>query len=467
MRAQRQVFMQKKRTAGVALTLCLIASMLIALVACNKNDAEWLDLSHGSYPSTLQNLMSSERQQTINAGMAEDATQEEKKQAVMALYEVANRSRIDTQTSLVVQESDAGISMGTVLMHAINLRSGDKWFYQLATQVETGDAFLNTIMVAFAGFLKVGYTLGNGEYYYFNALGPQFECDCSLATFPYATYVIPEDQHAFENSMTEEELQVKLHYLESQYEICNMAFCAEIIADDPQITYNAEEHFYTVAFEVDTENANPALLEEWWALPKEDMKDGGQELNRFRSYKATLEVWENGYAKAFESYADKDAGTLASGKPVDKFKYFWNEEEIMGLLHEDERIDVTEFEEDAFDDASDYIMYYSNPSFVPPSKALTIFEILGIVAGCIVFVIIVIVVSVEVAVKKGKLPRLAERRAARKAKREAKKAARRRKDEVPFCEIEDTPPLGVEDPDQQDTDVDALDLQEQNQEIDE
>lgn len=430
MRAQRQVLMQKKKTVVIMLVLSLLATMLFTLVACNKNDAEWLDLANGSYPQSLQNLMSNDKKATIEAGMAEGATQEQKKQAVIALYDVANRSRIDTQTSLVVQESDAGISMGTVLMHAFNLRSGDKWFYQLATQVETGDAFLNSIMVAFAGFLKVGYTLGDGEFYYFNALGPQFECDCTLATFPYATYVIPEDQNAFENSMTKEELQVKLHYLESQYELCNMKFCADIIADDPEITYNAEEHFYTVSFEVDTENSDSALLEEWWALPKEDMKDGGQELKRFVSYKATLEVWENGYAKAFESYADKDAGKLASGKPVDKFKYFWNKEEIMGLLHEDERIDITEFEEDAFDDVDDYIVYYSNPSFVPPYKALTIFEILGIVVGCIAFVIIVIVVSVEVAVKKGKLPRLAQKRATRKAKREAKKKAKH-KEEAP------------------------------------
>lgn len=460
--------MQKKKNVSIVLTLCLIASMLIALVACDKNDAEWLDLSHGSYPSSLQNLMNSERQQTINRGMADGATQEEKKQAVIALYEVANKSRIDTPTSLVVQESDAGISMGTVLMHAFNLRGGDKWFYQLATQVETGNSALNQIMSAFAGFLKVGYTLGDGKFYYFNKLGPQFECNCELTTFPYATYVIPADQHAFETSMTEEELTQELHCLVSRYEICNMNFCAEIIADDPEIIYNAEEHYYTVNFEIDM-SADKALLEEWFALPKEDMAVGGQTLEHYNYYTATLEVWENGYARSYESHADREAG-MGSGAPVDKFKYFWNVEEIMGLLHEDVRIDITEYEDEAFDDIDDYITYYSNPEFVPPSKALTIFEILGIVVGCIAFVIIVIVVSVEVAVRQGKLPRLAEKRATRKAKREAKKEARRQKN----CTNQD---IIIDDLDQQEPDSlvldqevpDSLNLdkQEPNQGIDE
>ncbi len=422
----------RKKALGFILVLSLLATMLFALVACNKNDAEWLDLSHGSYPSTLPNLMDSDRQQTIVDGMADGATQEQKKQAVIALYEVANRSRIDTPTSLVVQESDAGIKMASVLMHAFNLRNGDKWFYQLATQVETGNTALNQIMSAFAGFLKVGYTLGNGEFYYFNKLGPQFECNCELTTFPYATYVIPDDQHAFETSMTEEELTKELHCLESRYEICNMKFCAEIIADDPQITYNAEEHFYTVSFEVDM-SSDPALLEEWFALPKEDMAVGGQTLERYKYYTANLEVWENGYARSYESHSDREAG-MGSGAPVDKFKYFWNEEEIMGLLHEDARFDVNDYEEGALDEIDDYITYYSNPTFVPPSKALTIFEIFGIVIGCIAFVIIVIVVSIEIAVKKGKLPRLAEKRATRKEKRIAKREAKRQKKGLPTDE---------------------------------
>ena len=89
-----------------------------------------------------------------------------------------------------------------------------------------------------------------------------------------------------------------------------MNFCKEIIADDPIITY--ENGVYKVAFAVDTVNSDQALLEKWYAMPQKDMQVGGQNINKYNSYTAVLEVWDNGYAKYFESHADRDAG-LASG----------------------------------------------------------------------------------------------------------------------------------------------------------
>lgn len=409
----------RKKILSAVLVVFLMATTLYCFIACNRVEMEG-NLAKGSYPDSLEKLLGSSDAEKINAALSDTATEDEKKDAVMALYNVANQSRMNTSLSLMLQESDAGIDMGSVIMHAFNLRYGDKWFYQLATQVETGNAFLNEIMSAFAGYLKVGYATGDGNFYYFGQLGPQFKCDCSVETFPYATYVIPADENdenkPFSKPMNEQELKQELHYLNSMHEINNMKFTKEIIADGAVISYNSQEKFYRVEFSVDMQ-ADAQLLEEWFALPKEDMAVGGQTLERYNSYTAVLEVWDNGYAKSFESHADREAG-MGSGKPVDRFEYLWNKREIMEVLQQDERIE--EIDKLALLTVEDYIDYYSDPLFV--KKQLGGLEIFGIVVGCLVFVAIVVVVTVEVLVRAGKLPKLAARRAARKAKRARKKS---------------------------------------------
>ena len=134
---------------------------------------------------------------------------------------------------------------------------------------------------------------------------------------------IPVDENAkpeekpFANAMTLDEFNTKLNVLRSIHEINNMDFCAEIIADNA--TIKLENGLYTVDFEIDMDS-DTALLEKWFAKPQEDMKEGGQSINKYNSYTATLQAWDNGYAKYFESHADRDAGT-ASGKPVDGGRY--------------------------------------------------------------------------------------------------------------------------------------------------
>lgn len=414
--------MQKKILITV---LCVIVLSLSAcsMVACNKDELPSVfEMPQGSRPDKAS-LFSAEDMSTINSALAPDATQEQLKAAVMALYDTANSSRIDTPLSLVVQESDAGISLGSVLMHSFNLRNGDKWYYQLATSVKTDSPVFDAILAITAGYLKVGYSTGDGNYYYFGELGPQFKCDCSVPTFPYATFVIPVDENAkpedkpFADAMTLEEFNSTLNVLKSIHEINNMDFCKEIIADDPVITFS--DGVYRVEFAVDTQNADAELLEKWYAMPQKDMQVGGQSIKQYNSYTAVLEVWDNGYAKSFESHADRDAG-MASGKPVDRFTYIWEEDDILDLLKQDQSVDNKTAL--VLHDVEDYINYYSDPEFV--AKELGLIEKAAIVLAAIAAVIIVIVVTVEVLVKKGKLPKLAAHRAKKKAKRLARKQAK-------------------------------------------
>ena len=429
----------KKRIIASVLALTLIATCVFALAACNdKNDQDVptsFEMPIGARPdySALESFTANKA--IIDKGVAESAKADDDdtkdqaaiKAAVMALYTSANESRINTPLSLVVQESDAGIDMAKVIMHSFNLRNGDKWYYQLATSVQpASDNKMAQVMAAaakaFAGYLKVAYTNGDGNYWFFAGKGVAYSCDCSVPTFPYAKFEIQEKDHPFESPLTLDEFNNKLHVLSNSiHEINNMDFCAEIIADNA--TIKLENGLYTVDFEIDMDS-DTALLEKWFAKPQEDMKEGGQKINFYNSYTATLQMWDNGYAKYFESHADRNAGT-ASGKPVDKYSYVWTEAEILQLVGQD--VDIKEKDKHSRIETIDqYIEAYSNPDSVNTIQ-LGFFEIFGIVVGCIAAVIIVIVVTIEVLVKKGKLPKLAAKREKAKQKRLAKKAAKNEK----------------------------------------
>lgn len=171
-------------------------------------------------------------------------------------------------------------------------------------------------------------------------------------------------------------------------------------------------------------DSDTELLEKWFAKPQEDMKEGGQKINFYNSYTATLQMWDNGYAKYFESHADRNAGT-ASGKPVDKYSYVWTEDEILQLVGQD--VDIKEKDKHSRVETIDqYIEAYSDPDYVNTIQ-LGFFDFFGIAVGCVAAVIIVIVVTIEVLVKKGKLPKLAAKREKAKQKRLAKKAAKNEK----------------------------------------
>ena len=399
----------KKRLLSVLLILVVAFTLVAGLCACNddKND---LSLKKGGRPN-YDSIITKENLDIINAALDENATEAQKKAAVISLLDTANYSRQNAPLSLTLQNSNAGISLGDVIMHGFTLKSGDAWYYQLATQATSSSAFFEELMGEIAGLLKIAYTTGDGNYYYTVVKGSVSECNCKVETFPYASFVVTKEPQLYD----EQGFKKELHYLNSMHEINNMKFCEEIIADGATVVHD-EQGFYRVQFSVDMQ-ADEQLLKEWFALPKEDMAVGGQNLTAYNSYEATLEIWDNGYAKSFKSYSDREAG-MGSGKPVDEFEYLWTEPEIMELLKEDESIEI----HNMLNTVDDYIEYYSNPKLV--AARLSALKITGIVIACVVVVIVVVIVVMEILIKKGKFPKITAKRQAKKAKRLAKKNAK-------------------------------------------
>jgi len=409
----------KKFTVFI-LSVSVIIASLFALTACNgKLGKDDLQLGVGKRPE-FDSLFSAEDSKLINSAIAEGADESVKKAAVMALFNTANKSRKETPLSLMLQNSEMGLRFDVpVVMHGFNLKNGDKWYYQLVTEVQSDNELVSGVMQLFAGFLKVAYATGNGEYYYAMIQGADSECNCKIETFPYADFKLTQDPILY----SEENFKKELHYLESMHEINNMQFCEEIIADGSSITYDAEKGIYSVHFEINM-NADSELIKKWYAKAQEDMQVSNNSIDCYNYYYADFEVWDNGYAKSFSSHSDRDAG-LAGGTPVDKFTYFWTEEEIMALLGDDASIP----EGSEFETIDEYVEYYSHPYIVAakPNKTKIALIAIGSAIGALIVIIIAAVITVNVLLKKGKLPRLQAKKDAKKQKKLERKEARKQK----------------------------------------
>ncbi|MDE5602129.1 MAG: hypothetical protein K2J16_06495, partial [Clostridia bacterium] len=167
----------RKKFLVLTLVLVMVLSCAVLFTACDKSSGTQrpLDIEDGSRPD-YDSLFTADDVALINAAMVEGASEDIKKQAVMVLYNTANKSRKDTPLSLMVQNSDVGVPsyLGNVIMHAFNLRSGDSWYYQLATDANA-DPLMETVLKGFAGILKVAYTSGDGVYNYVLINGSESE----------------------------------------------------------------------------------------------------------------------------------------------------------------------------------------------------------------------------------------------------------------------------------------------------
>lgn len=349
--------MKRKLIAGI-ICIVMVLTCASALVACNSspNTESNFAMPQGARPD-YDSLFSTEDKALIDKAIAGEASQDEMKQAVIALYNTANKSRIQTPLSLVVQESNAGISLANVIMHAYNLRKDNSWYYQLATSVDPssddpGAKLLASIAKNFAGYVKVAYTLGDGDYWFFAGKGEAYSCDCTVETFPYSTLAIQNKDNPFSEAYTLDEFNNKVHVLsDSIHELCNVDFSAEIISDNITLTY--QDGYYKVAFSIDCGNAGS----DWYRKAQEDMNEGNNSIKSYEYYNAVLEVWDNGYAKQFHTESKRDAG-MASGAPVDSYSYIWTEDEILELVSTDTRL------EGSVESIDDYLAFAVKPQIV-------------------------------------------------------------------------------------------------------
>ncbi len=429
----------KKHLAIVLVATLVILSSLF--VACNaQRGGSDIVLQEGSTPQ-LESLFDEQTQNLINDAIS-STDESVKKDAVVALYSVANNSRINSSLGLMIQKSVSDGGMYTMIMNGFTLNLDSSWYYQLVTDVETGNETLDLVFGAVAGQVQVGYTTDKNVFNYVRISGNGGEQDCSVETFPYASFNLTKELVQYDEAGFEDERNT----LEDQLELVNLDLFKEVVADGSIIEDKGD--YYEMSFAINT-SADEEDIARWSAMGQEDMKGAGDTAYRvYNKWEAVLQVWKNGYAKSFviaEDYTGYNLPLINEGQTVSthEFVYLWNESEILSVL--------SESQSDKFSDAQkltatvqNYFEAFTNQEIVKAN--LNIFEIVGIVAGCLVAIIIAIIVTVELLVKGGKLPKLAKKREEKKQKRLEKKAAKSSKADEDVQEENlnsDAPPIDV------------------------
>ena len=416
----------------VSLIIVLLLTSAVLFVACNKEEevastGEFLkDVANvATRPSDFESLFDAAAKSVIDKGVTEaqkddDDTSKDVeaiKDAVMLLYNTANNSRLNNEpqkkgVSLMVQRSLGGNEQGRVYMNGFTLQSGGKWYYQLASQAAKGDVAgfetIAKIMSPIAGNLQVAYTLDSNKYNYAYIMGTATQMDCTSNVFPYASFIIPkgEEPKEYENF---DAYKADRNCRDGQLELNNMRIYRELLKDC-QISYDSANHCYSVTFAIDCENGDEELL---------DLDIGVKSFtinNTISGWRAELEVWDNGYVRAFRSYEDwamivKVIGmnVPVESHPSNEFVYVWNTEDIIKIISQDERLEATlrsnTFEQDnvKIEKCIDYYAKLAQNSSVFVFDWLTFSLAL---AGSVVGAIIIVAIVLAILFKKGKLPKL-------------------------------------------------------------
>lgn len=412
-----------KKFVCIFAVIIVLCSCTLFFVACNKEEViaptgDFLaDVAKISTRPDYESIFSDGDVTLIQKAVDGSATPDEMKDAVLALYNTANRSRISENKglSLMVQDSLGGNKMGRVYMHGFTLQKGDKWYYQLVSQAAEGDVAgfegFAELLSPIAGNLQVAYTSGDGKYHYAYIMGSDTQLDCSPATFPYASYIIPEgDEPVVYDSF--EAYQAERNCRDSQLELNNMRIYKSLLNDDGlSIEYDASQKFYTLKFSINCTNQKSAEFLDFQEMSRRDL-DTGTFLkinNTIVGWRAEVEVWDNGYVKAFRSYENwvmKVLGQNIDSNPQNEFEYLWKADEIVEVISQDERIQsIMETYLGASDEEiiEHAIEYYSDPQSVYVFDWFTFWIALG---ASILGAIIVVIIILAILVKVGKLPKL-------------------------------------------------------------
>lgn len=426
----------------ISLIIVLLLTSAVLFVACNKEEevastGEFLKdvaTKFATRPSGFDSLFDAAAKSVIDKGVTEaqkddDDTSKDVeaiKDAVMLLYNTANNSRLNNEhqkkgVSLMVQRSLGGNEQGRVYMNGFTLQSGGKWYYQLASQAAKGDVAgfetIAKIMSPIAGNLQVAYTLDSNKYNYAYIMGTATQMDCTSNVFPYASFIIPkgEEPKEYENF---DAYKADRNCRDGQLELNNMRIYRELLKDC-QISYDSAKGCYSVTFAIDCENGDEELLKDFQANSRLDLDIGVKSFtinNTISGWRAELEVWDNGYVRAFRSYEDwamivKVIGmnVPVESHPSNEFVYVWNTKDIIDIISKDERLDTTlrsnTFEQDNVK-IEKCIDYYAKLAQNGSVFVFDWFTFSLALAGSVVGAIIIVAIVLAILFKKGKLPKL-------------------------------------------------------------
>ncbi len=348
-----------KKFLIVISVILLFAVISVTTVGCAKDPyiPDKLDVEAGSMPEVASQILPAELA-LINAGLEEDASDADIKAAVLALFYAADR--IQREAELVFTISDGGGyaktgAEGYMTVRGFYFRNGDSFYSQSAgevTSANVGAFAATTVARNMLDQLSRTYTDDMATFYRAKAEKGSKANRPNVSAYSHFPYVTADFSNCTENSYNLDDWKTEARVLNQVGELSNFDFKAEAIKD-AQISYNPDDHFYRIAFALDTGKKGTQDYEDVVNFARGSLREAStsDDLD-YVVYNMALEIWDNGYIRSTSSVENWEAtlniltGIHGVSDSQNVTVYYWDWEEIQEVIDECEIYDEIESAED-------------------------------------------------------------------------------------------------------------------------
>ncbi len=338
----------------IVISIVLLVVFLTTMaVGCKKYSVtiEPLDIQAGSKPDMPSAITTAELA-IINAGLAVNATEAQKKQAALTLFDVGDRTRRAAPLLLTVSDGSGYAKTGAegyMTVRGFYFKVGNGYYSQNAGQVTNanlGKIVKDATKTArnMLDQLSRTYTPDMQTFYQSKAAGGEAAKRPDVAAYDDFPYVKADFSGCTNKTFDLEAYKEEARILEVPGELVNFAFTPDAITNTA-VAHNEEEGFYRVEFELDISKKGTDAYEDTVRYARDGLREAANSKNLdYVSYKVIVEIWDNGYIRTYYSEENWEAtltvkvlisvdidGVSDSSNSV---SYYWKWEEIQEVISE-------------------------------------------------------------------------------------------------------------------------------------
>ncbi|MCR4726917.1 MAG: hypothetical protein K5753_06850 [Clostridia bacterium] len=271
-----------------------------------------VDVELDSARPNVASTFTAEEQQKIDLALANNATEDQVKEAIALIYQKANQNKIGADKAIAIARGNGTASVdinflgkvvtadGGMAVRGFKVQSGDAFYYQKGAKVvDCSIKGATSIVANILNQQERAYESGTGVYKIVKLKGSDAKVGKNeTATLPYFTLGDPK---SVTTCADRDEFMEKGYYLDDPRELCNFRInkstivLKELAEGEKYIEYDATKKFYKLRFSLLIEGENRG---ECVGKARQYLRDSsGSENLEFAKYDLQLEVWDNGYAK--------------------------------------------------------------------------------------------------------------------------------------------------------------------------
>lgn len=354
-----------KKFLIVISVILLIAIISVATVGCKKPtppDIKPLDIDAGEMPDMACQILPAELA-IIDAGLDEDATDAEKKAAVLELFNAADR--IQREADLLFTVSDGGGyaktgAEGYMTVRGFYFRNEDAYYSQSVGQVTSAN--LGTIAATdyarnLLDQLSRTYTSDMQTFYRDKAEDGEHANRPNVTASESFPYTSADFSGCASETFNLDDWKEESRILNEVGELSNFDFNTDAIKNALIVKNNAE-NLYRIEFELDTSNKNEAY-DNVVDFAREGLREASKSTDLdYEVYKVVVEIWTNGYIRSFSTVENWEASLkVVSFLPTihgvsdssNLVVYFWDWDEVKDVIDDCEDYEEIETADEFLD----------------------------------------------------------------------------------------------------------------------